>query len=53
MTRIQSYLISVAEKGGFNIIFDATGNTLNGVSAVLTDRAIPDLTDDVIKEGQR
>jgi outer membrane protein len=38
----------LAEKEHFNVVFDSSGNSLNGVTIVLNARDVPDLTNEVI-----
>jgi serine/threonine protein kinase/Skp family chaperone for outer membrane proteins len=38
-----------AERAGFNLVFDSSGNSLNGVPIVLLTHNLPDLTDDVLR----
>ena len=52
VNKIRAGLSPVAEKGGFNLIFDSSGNSLNGVAVLIASRDIPDLTDEVIAEVQ-
>ena len=43
----------LAESGNFNVIFDTSGNSLNGVPLVISVHDLPDLTDDVIARASR
>jgi outer membrane protein len=40
----------LAEAGGFNLVFNASGLTLNGVPLLLTTSDVPDLTDQLIAQ---
>ena len=43
-----------AERAGFNLVFDSSGNSINGVPVVVFARDLPDLDDDaVLKEHDR
>jgi Outer membrane protein (OmpH-like) len=52
ISQITAGLSPVAGKGGFNLIFDSSGNSLNGVPVLIASRDIPDLTDEVIAKVQ-
>jgi serine/threonine protein kinase len=50
--KIMAALPPLAEKGNYNLIFDSSGNSLNGVPVLITSRDIPDLTDEVMVKVQ-
>jgi serine/threonine protein kinase/Skp family chaperone for outer membrane proteins len=50
--KIKAVVTPAAKKGTFNLIFDSSGNSLNGVPVLVTSRDIPDLTDEVVAQVQ-
>ena len=46
--KIKGAVAQAAGKKGLNVIFNATGQTLNGVPLFLLSRNLPDITEDVI-----
>ena len=42
-----------AERAAFNLVFDSSGNSINGVPVLVFARHLPDLTDAVLKEHDR
>jgi outer membrane protein len=53
ITKIAATVNTCAERAGFNLVFDSSGNSINGVPVVLLARDLPDLTDAVLKEHDR
>ena len=50
LARVQKYLNSSAERNGIGVIFNASGNSTNGIPILVLARELPDLTDDVIAQ---
>jgi Skp family chaperone for outer membrane proteins len=50
--RMTTDVSAIAEARGFDIIFDSSGNSLNGVPAIVVDSDVPDLTEEVIARAQ-
>jgi Skp family chaperone for outer membrane proteins len=48
MQKITESTHRVAEAAGFNLVFDASGNTLNAVPLLVVTSDLPDLTDEVV-----
>jgi Skp family chaperone for outer membrane proteins len=53
IAKIAATVNTCAERAGFNLVFDSSGNSINGVPVVLFARDLPDLTDAVLKEADR
>jgi Skp family chaperone for outer membrane proteins len=53
VAKIEATLNTCADKGGFNLVFDSSGYTINGVPVVVFARELPDLTNAVLKEHDR
>ena len=51
--KIAATVNTCAERAGFNLVFDSSGNSINGVPVVVFARDLPDLTDAVLKEHDR
>jgi Skp family chaperone for outer membrane proteins len=50
VNKIVTSVAAIGEKQGFNLIFDASGKSLNGVPVTITSRDIPDITAEVIAD---
>jgi TPR repeat protein len=53
VAKIEATVNTCAERAGFNLVFDSSGNSINGVPVVVFARDLPDLTDAVLKEHDR
>jgi Skp family chaperone for outer membrane proteins len=53
VAQIRATVNACAERAGFNLVFDSSGSSLNGVPVVVFTRDLPDLTDAVLKEHDR
>jgi outer membrane protein len=53
VAKIRATLNACAERAGFNLVFDSSDKSLNGVPFVVFTRDLPDLTDAVLKEHGR
>jgi len=49
VAKITPALKACAEREGFNLVFDSSGNSLNGVPIVVLTHDLPDLTDNVLR----
>jgi hypothetical protein len=49
VAKITPAVKTCAEREGFNLVFDSSGNSVNGVPIVLLPHNLPDLTDDVLR----
>ena len=50
VAKITPALKACAESEGFNLVFDSSGNSLNGVPIVVLTHDLPDLTDEVVSK---
>jgi Skp family chaperone for outer membrane proteins len=50
VNKIVTGIAAIGEKQGFNLIFEASGKSLNGVPVTITSRDIPDITAEVIAD---
>jgi Skp family chaperone for outer membrane proteins len=50
LNKIVTGVAAIGEKEGFNLIFDASGKSLNGVPVTIASRDIPDITAEVIAD---
>jgi Skp family chaperone for outer membrane proteins len=50
VAEIEATVNTCAERAGFNLVFDSSGYSINGVPVVVFARDLPDLTDAVVKE---
>ena len=50
VNKIVTGIAAIGEKQGFNLIFDASGKSYNGVPVTITSRDIPDITAEVIAD---
>jgi Skp family chaperone for outer membrane proteins len=46
--KLKDAVALAAEKDGFNLVFDSSGQSVNGVPVLVDTRDLPDLTDEVI-----
>ena len=53
VAKIRATVNTLAERAGFNLVFDSNGNSINGVPVVVFARDLPELTDAVLKEHGR
>ena len=53
VAKIRATVNTLAERAEFNLVFDSSGNSINGVPVVVFVRDLPDLTDAVVKEHDR
>jgi Skp family chaperone for outer membrane proteins len=53
IAQIGAAVSTCAERAGFNLVFDSSGNSFNGVPVIVFARDLPDLTDAVLKEYDR
>jgi outer membrane protein len=53
VAKIVATVNTCAERAGFNLVFDSSGNSINGVPVVVFARELPDLTNAVLKEHDR
>jgi outer membrane protein len=53
VAKIGATVNACAERAGFNLLFDSSGNSINGLPVVVFARDLPDLTDAVLKEHDR
>ena len=53
VAKIGATVNTCAERAGFNLVFDSSGNSINGVPVIVFARDLPDLTDAVLKEHDR
>jgi outer membrane protein len=49
VAKITPALKACAEREGFNLVFDSSGNSLNGVPIVVLTHDLPDLTDNALR----
>jgi len=50
VNKIVTGIAAIGEKQGFNLIFDASGKSYNGVPVTIASRDIPDITAEVIAD---
>jgi Skp family chaperone for outer membrane proteins len=50
VNKIVTGIAAIGEKQGFNLIFEASGKSLNGVPVTIASRDIPDITAEVIAD---
>jgi TPR repeat protein len=53
VAKIVATVNTCAERAGLNLVFDSSGNSINGVPVVVFARELPDLTNAVLKEHDR
>ena len=53
VAEIGATVVTCAERAGFNLVVDSSGNSVNGVPVVVFAHDLPDLTDAVLKEHDR